>query len=95
MFHGAVKHHDARCVSLQTGSIKIAFYTQHEDAGLPVVARLYAPYEAVKRFLASSLRFFVLTVTFGIPGGGYYKRTRPVLAASPSPRPPVRQGREA
>jgi hypothetical protein len=35
---------------LQTGSVKVAFYTKHEDAGLPVVARLDAPYEAIKRF---------------------------------------------
>ena len=43
-------------------------------------------------FLASSPRFFVLAVTFGILGAGYQNRTRPVLAAFPSPRPPVRQG---
>jgi hypothetical protein len=46
-------------------------------------------------FLASSPRFFVLTVTFGIPGARYQKCSRPVLAGIPIPRPPRSPGPEA
>jgi len=87
-----------RAVSIFVGNdVAAPMLLQRQRASLKSPSPPWAPVRAPRKrgfvFLASSPRFFVLTVTFEIPGARYQKCSRPVLAASPSPDPPFARAR--
>ena len=87
-----------RAVSIFVGNdVAAPMLLQRQRDSLKSPSPPWAPVRAPRKrgfvFLASSPRFFVLTVTFEIPGARYQKCSRPVLAASPSPDPPFARAR--